>query len=412
MVHLATHKAAHPFWYLLLVCLSCFQLWLALFAQSEFSNHQVADPLHAYRYNPRMLTWYAKQRLVDSASFADAEGLYRQALIANPLHIPAWLGLAELKNDLGDKQTANAILDLVDQYTDGVKRWCWEKVLLAYQLQRQNIVARNLAYIIREIPGKTGDDALRMAFSLWSDPTELMNSMGEENTLALFQYAIQTKKVEAAIAFWPKIKAQGSTQNKKEVLAFLEMLLSLGRLPLATEIWKSSFGGATLLFNGDFASPPLQTAFGWRIGTIKGSLWRIEEERQNQPSRALHLHFTHEENIDFHHLYQVVPLKGGQEYRLQGRWKSEKLTTNQRPFVEVTGYKCTASSQTQMLAEDQPWERFDLLFRVPEECEAMIVRVRRKPSLHIDNKLGGDLWLTDCAISATGVSKALDDTTP
>lgn len=413
MVGIITHQAVRILCFLVLTVIAAFQLRIALLAQSEFSDQKVSDPLQTYQYNPRMLTWHGKQRLKTDAARDEAETLYRAALIANPLYIPAWLSLAELKYDQGDKQSASAMLDLVDQYTEDIKRWRWNKVLLAYQLQRQDILARDLAYIVREIPGQPYKDALQMAFLLWPDPAELKEKIGSENIVALFRYAIQTKKIEVAVALWPDIGATGIENHKKDVLSFLEMLITMDRLPLAADIWKHFFNSNTLFFDGAFVDEPLQSAFGWRIGKVKGAVWRIEKKMNDQPSPALHIHFNQQENLNFHHAYQVVPLTGGMEYRLRGQWKSKALTTDQRPFVEVYGYKCKApQGKTEMVEEDQPWSSFNLLFRVPEECQAMVVRIRRNPSNHIDNQLGGDLWLTNFEISAMGTPSTIMEVEP
>lgn len=413
MASIVAHTAVRILCFLILTALAVFQFRIGLLAQSEFSDQKVSVPLQTYQYNPRMLTWHAKQQLKAEGAQDEAETLYRAALIANPLYVPAWIGLAALQHDRGDKQSANAILDLVDQYTDALQRWRWDKVLLAYQLQRQDILAKDLAYIIREIPGRSKNDALQMAFFLWPDPAELKATVGKENILALFRYAIQTKKIDEATALWPDIGALGIEQQKKDVLAFLELLITMDRLPLATEIWKQFFNPNTLFFNGNFVEEPLQAAFDWRLGKMKGCTVRFEEIMEKQPSRALHIHFNQQENIDFHHISQVVPLRDETEYRLQGRWKSNSLTTDQRPYIEVQGYKCRApQTKTEMITVDQPWNGFSLLFRVPQECKAMVVRIRRNPSTHIDNQLGGDLWLTDFEISAIGNPSATPDEKP
>jgi len=413
MVGIVTHQAVRILCFLVLIAIAAFQFRFALLAQSEFSDQKVSNPLQTYQYNPRMLTWHGKQRLKDDSATNEAETLYRAALIANPLYIPAWLSLAELQYDRGDKESANAMLDLVDQYTDDVKRWRWNKVLLAYRLQRLDILARDLAYIIGNMPGQPSKDALQMAFLLWPVPAELKDKMGTENIAALFRYAVQTKKVEAAIALWPDIRALGIENQRKDVLSFLEMLITMDRLPLATDIWRQFFNSNTLFSDGAFVDEPLQSAFGWRIGKVKGAVWQIEKKTKDQPFRALHIHFNQQENLNFHHAYQVVPLTGGMEYRLRGQWKSKALTTDQRPFVEVYGYKCKAPQvKTEMVADDQPWGSFDLLFRVPEECKAMVVRIRRNLSQQIDNQLGGDLWLTNFEISAMGTPSTIIEVEP
>ena len=68
---------------------------------------------------------------------------------------------AKLKNDTGDRKAADALLDLVDRTTEGVNRYRWDKVLVAHQMGRRDILERDLVWLAAEATGKTRDDALR-----------------------------------------------------------------------------------------------------------------------------------------------------------------------------------------------------------------------------------------------------------
>ena len=83
--------------------------------------------------------------------------------------------------------------------------------------------------------------------------------------------------------------------------------------------------------------------------------------------------------------------------------KSEGLTTNQRPYLEIAGFQCKmAAVRSEAVAESQPWTALTLPFEIPADCQAVQVRVRRDPSDRLDNLLGGDLWLQKLAIKKTG----------
>ena len=43
-----------------------------------------------------------------------------------------------------------------------------------------------------------------------------------------------------------------------------------------------------------------------------------------------------------------------------------------------------------------------LNFGVPGGCDAVVIRLRRKESRHIDNKLAGKIWLRNFTIRKTG----------
>ncbi len=399
---------------LVLIAIAAWHLRLSLLLQSEYSDRKVADPEIAYQRNPRMLTWHGKQRHLVEADTAGAERLYRQALAVNPVFIPASLGLAELKNDTGDRKAADALLDLVDRTTEGVNRYRWDKVLVAHQMGRRDILERDLVWLAAEATGKTRDDALRLAFSLWPEPAELMRVMGADNLASLFSYAVRSRG-------WTRLPSSGPAWARprpgataRQVADFVELLLREDKVEQAGAVWRQVFGPEPLLHDGSFADKPLQQAFGWRMGKVQGSSWRVAKGEGDEPARALRVQFNNLENIDYRHLSQIVPLTGGRGYRLTGQWKSLSLTTDQRPFVEVIGHKCEAEPvRTEMIEPSQPWRTFSLDFTVPADCHTMMVQVRRTASLQIDNQLGGELWLAELGLTPTTIAIApLKESTP
>lgn len=388
--------------FLIVLCLAIGQFFVAFQEQRSYRERAGAAITHNQK-NPFTLTWHAKQKQTFDADFEAANDLLQTALIVNPLYIPAWLQLAELKKEEGDSSKADAILEYIHNLTGHVKRWKWEKALLAYQLDRKDIVAEDLVYIIEKIPGKLRNDACRMVFTIWKDMDELKSIVGSDNIQHLFRLAVKEKRAIEALALWPALEVDEVNVYEKDVFAFINMLIRSEYEEDAISIWKMRYAQDQILFNGDFNSPPLQTAFGWRIQDIKGASWRIETSRDGKEVRSLKVHFNRKHNLNYHHAYQFVPVIGGVDYTLRGELKSAKLTTEQLPYIEVYGYQCDGLyEKTDMVDPDQEWRSFELNFQVPEECNIISVRLRRKMSINIDNKLAGDVWLKGFLINDSG----------
>jgi hypothetical protein len=89
----------------------------------------------------------------------------------------------------------------------------------------------------------------------------------------------------------------------------------------------------------------------------------------------------------------VKPL---QPYRLSYRWKSKWITTDQGPFVEIYGYDQKGLyHKGPMIKGTNLWHTETLEFMPPEECNAVVVRLRRNKSRRFDSKIAGTLWLDD-----------------
>ncbi len=379
-----------------LALLALCALWQMMFSYQEqqnflekFEKNTVPHPR-----NVIALTYAAKQKHMLEADLLTAQAMLRQALTVNPSFVPAWLSLAELKNDQGDKEKASALLDHADRLTQGLKRWRWEKALTAYQLGRNELLPAELSYIIAEIGGKPRTDALQLAFSIWPPPEELLANTGNGNLSHLLAYAVGKNMVQHALFFWDEIQASGREWQNKEALALIDMLIRQGELQAGAQIWKTHFNPDHLLYNGKFTTPFLNQAFGWRTGKKQNFDLLIQKNPEQPLSNTVHYRFKGWDNINFTHLYQIVPVQGGKEYILRAEMKSQRVTTNQRPYLELSGYKCKAPvAASEMVESTQEWKAHLVSLAVPEECAAIVVRLRRKESNHIDNKLAGQIWL-------------------
>lgn len=388
--------------FVLLLAGAVMQLLFALQEQNVFNEVKSGRYSFLQSSDPQLLTLAAKKNYLFEGDLPGAMLKLQRALAGNGYYVPAWLALAELDNDLGDKKKAQAILDYVDTLTRDLKRWRWEKTLVDYQVGRVAALPAELRYIIHDIGGKSRNDALQLAFTLWDEPQQLLDNVGPENLLYLFDYSISKSMPETALYFWNKIESDKEPWQQRQLKRFIDMLMRTEKITEAGKIWRKYLNPDSLVYNGDFSQPFMQQAFGWRTGRDQGFEKRFEESDGKIQSRSLHYRFKGWDNLNFQHLYQIVPLTGGKHYRFSADCKTLNLTTDQRPYFEISGYKCQMQNvRTAMVAPDQGWETSHIDFAVPEDCAAIVIRLRRNESRQINNKQAGHLWLRNIVISDT-----------
>ncbi len=394
--------------FLLLLVAAALQLRFAVEEQLVFSDNTELLVDERIR-NPYVLTHFAKEQHLFAADLDQAARLLTRALTCSPLYVPAWLSLAELYNDRGEKAHALATMDYADRLTRSIKRWRWEKTLTAYQLGLRDLLPGELRYIIAEIPGKNRTSALQLAFRLWPDPEELLARVGPENLAHLFAYAVRNNLANEAQVFWRHFGDPPAGPDEREVLAYIDMLMRTDHVAVAAAVWRRQFHDREAIYNPAFTSRPLNRAFGWRIGNHKDFDQRFEP-LPVPGSHALHLRFKGWDNLNFHHLQQIVPLTPGARYRFTVQQKTAKITTDQRPFWEVYGYKCQMErAAAPMVAIDQDWAETALEFTVPDECSAVVLRLRRTESRMLDNKIAGQLWIREPQLTAIEEPRDLPD---
>jgi hypothetical protein len=136
--------------------------------------------------------------------------------------------------------------------------------------------------------------------------------------------------------------------------------------------------------------------FGWRTIHSKDDDWHIRRSGSYvfKGNAALEISFSGAENVSFAHVYQVIPVTGGQSYTLRWFSKGRAISTDQGPFIEVSGYGCQGlNAKGVMRTGNWPWEPEVLEFKVPLGCEAVLVRLRRTPSKRFDSLISGTVWL-------------------
>ena len=174
-------------------------------------------------------------------------------------------------------------------------------------------------------------------------------------------------------------------------------LLTKKRVPLAAKIRRSNIDIQGLT-NPGFEEQITGHGFDWRYTANNKGKWTIRRTLSEAFSGtcSLKIRFEGTENISFGHLYQIVPVDPFTTYRLTYGWRSKNITTDQGPFVDIYGYDCKGFSfKGPMMLGTHPWQEQNMEFTVPEDCHAVVVRVRRRTSHRFDNKIAGILWLDD-----------------
>ncbi len=403
------NKLIRFIWFLMLVIVASWQMSFAIREQLG-TGESVTQSTSSLIRNARILTYQAKEKHLFEADLSAAEMLLQNALKVNSVYVPAWLSLVELYNDRGEKDRAARALTYADTLTQGIKRWRWDKALVAYQTGTLEMLPAELSYIIQEIPGKSRNDALQLAFTLWKDPEAILQNVGNHNIIHLFNYSVQHKLSESALYYWQVIDNSKVQWREQDVLSFLNMLLSVGEVSQASAVWRTHFNPDHLFYNGDFDKKIMQRAFGWRLTKDKGFSLRLMPEQERNNSYNAEFLFKGWDNINFHHLTQIVPLQSGMRYRLTVDMRSKKLTTDQLPFFEVYGYKCEAPQvKTEMVLAEQNWVNHSVEFDVPQDCSAMVIRLRRNESRHLDNKISGKFWVRNVAVTEIGEAHTVLD---
>lgn len=201
--------------------------------------------------------------------------------------------------------------------------------------------------------------------------------------LMLIRFLINRGGMEGLIdQVWRKLDAL-DRPTAEEGEFYLRYLLDRGRFQEVRKEWmrlNQVDGFGSFLWNGDFEY------------RLSGGLldWKYGNQQITRVNADLRIEFDGTENLDYYGLEQLVIVEPA-EYEFSMRVKSESISTEQGLYFEVVGNGLLA--HTGMILGTTPWSEYKTVFRVPKGTNLVTVRLRRRPSRRIDNKLSGVLWV-------------------
>lgn len=324
---------------------------------------------------------------------------FRGAIRRQPLLIGAWFALAKAKVERGEESEAHRIIDLVSPLVSQVSRWKWQEFLLAYDIRDDKHFESCFNFVLARLPHRV-EEACYLALRYWGGWNQALLHVEPDGRAAFLSRLMIAKETDAALALWKNSKRSSRPLDKGLRPYLSNFLLANNRMKEAEEVWKSYTGRPVFgIYDGGFERKPLNMAFGWRVLPHQDVILERTLEAPYKGGFCMHFRFLGVSDMDYHHFFQVVPVKGGRTYRLHFVRKCRNLVASQGVFVEVTGFRCSGlMAQSQEVKGSDTWSREELIFTAPLECEAVIVQVRRKKSPAGDDKISGDYWLDDVGL--------------
>ena len=147
------------------------------------------------------------------------------------------------------------------------------------------------------------------------------------------------------------------------------------------------------LWNGDFELPIIDAGLGWRVSETPGI--HVELARGNCPSgpSCVRLSFLNSDNPTRLGLEQSPIVLAPHSYGLSFYARSVNVSGDEHPYLEVIDTTHGTVLSTEAIAPSTSWQRYQQTLLVEEGTRRLLLRVSRRRSLRLDNRLSGTLWL-------------------
>lgn len=233
---------------------------------------------------------------------------------------------------------------------------------------------------------------------------------------AFLNFLVSTGDIDNAMKIWGQmISGPDRSPHIGLVKPFLDYLVDHGHLQDAYAVWSNlQHGGvvrpavdpdsANLLYNPNFAAPPLNTGFDWRTSGSSDLVFDFADPSGYQGDKCLRIDFSVGRNDDYDLISQIVAVKPSTPYQLTAYVRSENLTSDSGPRLRVTEIDCgTCSARTSESIEGTlPWHPVDISFLTQPKTHALRVSFWRPKAPVALGDITGTVWLDHLTLRTVG----------
>ena len=230
---------------------------------------------------------------------------------------------------------------------------------------------------------------------------------------AYLDYLRSRKNYEAAARVWKRIVDGQGTFPAWKSANYIDGLLEAHRPVEAYRVWEDlrnkGLIAATfmqtsknLILNGDWEEPLLNFGFDWRLIPVDGAFAVLDQTTFHSPSHSLLIQFTGNQNVNYQNVRQFVRVEPNRSYRLQGFMRTQGITTDNGPRLEVRdSYDARALDKLSedLRGDNLSWTSLVIDFKTPANTQLVTVGVTRLPSGRFDNLIAGRVWVDDLSLT-------------
>jgi len=340
---------------------------------------------------------------------------FRRAANLDPYDPQTWLDLAAASQFQGQIGEAESCRRQVSLLAPNLPAYQWPIGNFYLWQGNTDEAFRHLRAVLAGT-AQYDSNVFSLAWKATDDAGKILQQLIPERVTTEFSYLnflVSQRRLDEAQAVWKRILAGGEEFSANDTSPYIDSLMGARRGEEAYRVWTdlqkkglirySSMPSETnLISNGDFEDELVNFGFAWRIVPLEGVYAGPDTSSYHSPSHALLVQFSGKQNLLYQHVYQFVKVSPGQSYRLRAFMKTEGITTDSGPRLEVyDAYNAAAldKSTDDLTGSTEGWTSLLLDFAAGPKTDLIVVRLIRLPSKKFDNLISGKVWLDDVQLT-------------
>lgn len=326
----------------------------------------------------------------------------------SPFDAQPWLDLGAAQEIEGHVEDAEASLRRVDYLAPRLPPFQW--AIANFFLLHGNVdeSLRHFRIVLAGTPQYDGI-IFSTAWKAVGNADEILAKVLPDNVRAeinYMDYLVGQKKFDDAQKVWPRVAASHEGFSIQAVEPFIDALLTAKMPEEAYRDWmdlqnrglvSAPSEPGSLVSDGDFESEIAGFGFGWRVAPPPGIYAGLDSTSFHSGGHSLFVRFPGKENYLFR-ACEVLKVSPRQSYRARAFMKTEDITTNSGPRLEVFdpyNQKAFDLFSDQLTGTNAAWTLLTLNFTTKPETDVVELCITRTPSDKLDNLISGKLWVDD-----------------
>jgi hypothetical protein len=218
----------------------------------------------------------------------------------------------------------------------------------------------------------------------------------------------------AALEVWRRWIARNSKPDLKTAYALIDLLVTQEKYDDAGSVWHqvltldpdsaATMSENSLVNDGGFEKDAAGGGFGWRQSDAAGADFDYDTEMKHSGGRAARVTFDGTKNIIYENLFQYVLVSPSTHYRFQGFIRTDKISTESGMRFEIVDPKNPkdVDALTPNETGSLPWTLEQSDFTTGPKTHMIAIKLVRKESQRLDNRLSGTVWIDDLSLAPGG----------
>jgi len=227
-------------------------------------------------------------------------------------------------------------------------------------------------------------------------------------------YLVGEQDSTAALEVWHRLISKDPHTDWKRAFPLTDLLVAQEKFEEAGAVWQQAiagdsgsaprYTGNSLVYDGGFERDIAGGGFGWRQKDVTGADFDIDTEEKHTGNRSVRLIFDGTKNLLYEDLFQFVLVSPGTRYRFQGFLRANQISSESGMRFEIVdpkhqqGLDASTRNETGTL----PWTLEQADFTTGPQTHLILIRLARRPSERLDNKLRGTVWVDDVSLVPVG----------